>query len=194
MKRAVVSGYAGDEWKEVANSTWPSVESYARKWGCAFTGYKMPSIKRCPSWRKLICIADALASAEQVLWVDADVMVVDESESIFSVVPDSADQAACLLRDKSGNEHYNIGVWVVRRSMLPHIVTAAMDDDCVGHPWWEQLAINKIIASGAVKTHAISEEWNFWEGSPESTHPRFRHACGIRDHNARLSFLKGGQA
>jgi hypothetical protein len=193
MKRSVVSGYAGDEWREVADTTWPSVESYARKWGCEFTGYAMPSIKRCPPWRKLICIADALAKADQVLWVDCDVMVVDDSESIFSTVPDSVDHAACLLSDGSGSEHYNTGVWVVFRSMLPYIVAAAMDDDCADHPWWEQMAINKIIASGAAKTHRLSEQWNFWEGSPPETRQRFRHACGIRERDARLSFLRGGK-
>jgi hypothetical protein len=192
MKRMIVSGYVGDEWKEVVDATWPSVESYAIRWGCVFHGCEMPRTKRHPPWSKLICIADAFSSADEVLWVDGDVMVADGSESIFERVPPSADHAACFLTDRNGEEHYNTGVWLLRKSMMPHLVSAAMDDDCVHHPWWEQMAINNIVRAGLVETHPLGEEWNFWEGSPPDIHPRFRHSCGIRDRAARLSFLKGG--
>lgn len=187
--RVIVSAHTGGPWEDISRITWPAMKSYAERHGCKFLGLVLQPSCRPASWQKLRCIAEAFVTSEEVLWLDADVAVADESISVFDVVAKDSHHAASVLKDVEGTVHHNMGVWLLRRQMLPYIVEAAMDDECVWHPWWEQAALNKQIAAG-LPTHSLGEEWNHWKGSPASITPRFRHACGIRDQHERLSFLK----
>jgi len=184
--RAIISGISGDGWQEIADLTWPAMAEYARRHNVAFTPYYgRGDFSRPASWRKLIYIADCFAVADEVLWLDADVAVVDHLVNVFDEVPADAHVAMAYL----AGTHWNCGVWLLRRPSLPMIMRAAMHDHCITHPWWEQQAVNEIIANHGVTPHRLGEEWNTWTGSSGVT-PRFFHACGVTDRPSRLSLLK----
>jgi len=191
MKRAVVSGHCGrEEWAEIASVTWPLMRSYAQRHGLGFHEYVYNTQAGRPaSWKKLICIAAAMVHADEVLWLDADVVVVDQSLSIFDAVSlGECIQAMCRLTDTNGVEHHNAGVWVLRREMLPFLMTAAMDDSCIHHPWWEQQAIRNLIDH--IPTLDLPHEWNVWAGTDPSVVPRFRHACGLHGPGQQLEAVR----
>ncbi len=185
-RRAVLSGHVGDRWSEIAAITYPRMARYASSVGATFLPYvgeRVPS-GRHPAWMKLVYVADALIEHDEVLWLDADVLVVDsDAGSVFDEVPDWAHHAMCLHPDPI---HPNTGVWVVRRPMLPAIVQAAMQDDCIEHKWWEQAAIIKVMQSERIPTAVLGDEWNAWSGSPSDLKPKFRHACGMPDQLAAI--------
>jgi hypothetical protein len=191
MKRTIVTGcsYSSDEWRQIADLTWPTQADYANRIGVSFLPLDMPPHPtRAASWMKLACIADAFVESDEVLWLDADVAVVDGSESLFDVVPDGFEMALASLKEADGDRHYNCGVWLLRRASLPLLASVAMDDSCIGHKWWEQAAANKL--ANEKNTWTLGEEWNHWTGSPGEIAPRFRHACGIRGPR-RIEVIKG---
>ena len=181
MKRTIVTGCtrSSGEWREIADLTWPTQVEYADRLGVSFLTRDIPSHPtRASAWLKLVCIADAFVESDEVLWLDADVAVVDGSESIFDSVPVGYEMAMASLKEADGDRHFNSGVWLLRRESLPLLASIAMDDSSIGHKWWEQAAANKL--ANEKNTWTLGEEWNHWTGSPGEIAPRFRHACGIR--------------
>lgn len=203
MKRVVITGHEGAEFEQLAAVTSPLMDAYARRHGAAFVEYQLPAIiKRPSSWKKLIAIAVGFQEHDEVLWLDADVVIVDPTENVFDGVADDADHAMVRHQTSEGDVP-NAGVWLLRRPMLPIIVAAAMMDDAVHHRWWEQAAILSLMgfsdSTGRCrhvnsthlyeKTHWIDESWNTWVGSPATVSPKFRHACGIGG-DRRLALIK----
>jgi len=191
MKRAIVSGVSGDEWIELAGTTWPRMAAYAESVGATWLGLPLDFCKRPKAWGKLVLIAEALVDHDEVLWLDADVSTSLATKDIFRHFPPGPAVAMCRIGEPCRIVHLNSGVMIVRRSFLPWLVRASMEDDCILHPWWEQEAINRFDRDGLISVHELSEEWNFWEGSSASVKPQFLHACGIREQSKRLSWLNG---
>ena len=187
--RAIVTGYFGEQWKQIAKLTSVTVREYCRHHEIQFVGGELRPVARPASWAKLIAIAECLQSYDEVVWLDSDVVVADFSKNIFDEVPDGFSSASCRLTDSKGESHFNTGVWLVRRGFYSSLVCAAMQDDLVHHKWWEQAAINRIAAN---EMYSLPEEWNVWAGTSPQVHARFRHACGLGTAERRLSWLFGG--
>jgi hypothetical protein len=175
----------------MSDMTWPLMERYADRYGCAPRRYELtPRYMRRPAaWAKLIAIADALVEHDEVLWLDADVVVVDGSQDVFSDFAAGAAQALMQHKTEEGVVP-NCGVWLVRREMVPFIVSAAMSDDLVFHRWWEQAAVLRLAGFSVgekcenveqtplyQKTHWLDEGWNSWAFTDAAVHKRFMHAC-----------------
>jgi len=176
-RRVIASGCSCDGWKDIASLTWPAMEEYGKTFGIPFASYTAKGpLLRPESWRKLIYIADCFAGADEVLWLDADVAIVDQTRNIFDEFPAGASQAMAFL--DGSPPHWNCGVWLIRKQMLPVLMEVAMQDHCVNHHWWEQKAVNELTERLKIPTHRLGEEWNHWTGSPRGISPRFRHACG----------------
>jgi hypothetical protein len=187
MTRAVVSGHTGNEWRDIAALTFPGFADYANRHGASFISFDpIADCGRPPAWSKLVAIAEAFADHDEVLWLDADVLIVDGSESLFDAVPGWADQA---LVEHPNPTHMNTGVWLLRRRMIPVVTLACMRDELIHHRWWEQAAINEITLERKIPTHVLGGEWNRWHGDTSDTPPRFLHACGLK--HSRLETLKG---
>lgn len=183
--RVVISMATGGRWQKIADVTWPAMRRYSQSIGAIWCGYMAgwPTSRPEP-WRKLCCIADTLAYADEVLWLDADVVVCGEPPNIFEEFDPECDQAMVMHPNP---EHHNTGVWLLRRSMLPHLVSAAMQDEFVHHRWWEQAAIHRVMESMSIPTQTLPERWNCWSGSPADIEPCFRHACGMPDQFAAVT-------
>lgn len=199
----IVTGWCGEEWREIAAMTTPRMQDYAERHGHEFEWYEFGGdIPRAPSWKKLLAIAGELECAEEVLWLDADVLIVDDSEDICSQIPSGKRQAMVRHATTEGDVP-NAGVWFVSRSMLGTLMACAMDDRFANHKWWEQAALLSRMgfeeADGKCRhqtptplyqgTHWLDESWNAWKGSPSNVRARFVHACGVTDD--RIGYLKG---
>lgn len=191
MRRAVVSAYHGSHFEPVASLTWPVMDSFARRHGHEFLPIQFSGpLARPPAWLKLVAIGKAFERSDEVLWVDADVLIVDEALDIE--VPQNFWQAMVEHTTTEGSVP-NTGVWLLRRQMIGSLVLASMKDALSGHRWWEQAAIldemgyeieslpcRKVRDSSLCdNTFFLPEEWNVWVGSDPSIRPRFRHACGL---------------
>lgn len=201
MSALIISGASGDYYDVVTDMTWPTVEAYANRHALDFRFYELkdPNVSRPLAWNKLIAITDALSQSESVLWADADVVISKDAPNIFNdLAPDAWQALVC--HSTSEGEVPNTGVWLLRRVMLPILMSAAMSDAYVNHRWWEQAAILKMMgfavdggpcrneAMTPLMTHTqwLDESWNVWSGSPAGVQPKFRHACGMGgDHRIK---------
>ena len=190
-KRVIVSGFSGDNYREMTDRTWPGMKRYADKIGADFMGEPMNSAGRPCSWGKLPLIARALANHEEALWLDADVSVDAATRSVFESFSREHPAAACWLVDDHGNGHFNCGVLLVRRPFLETILIAAMQDDLINSNWWEQTAINRVAVGGLIQR--LGDEWNVWRGTSSDVVPQFRHACGLGSMAERIAWLEGGK-
>lgn len=209
MNRAIISYAEGEEHLKLAAMTWPLMEAYANRIGAEWHPYtEVPVVNRPPAWKKLVCMSHALSVFDEVLWLDADVVVADTAD-IFAGIPTDMSHALVEHHTDEGDVP-NTGVWICRRPMIPWITVAAMNDACVEHKWWEQAAILHLLGYEMVhgrcmrtsdtellrKTHWLDERWNycyFSKGEPAS----FIHPCGSVGE-ARLecvrNFLEPGNA
>jgi hypothetical protein len=199
---AIVTGYCGDEWRDIAAITTPLMEKYASRHGHSFIAYEYGQTQRPPSWQKLLALASELETRDDVLWLDTDVVIVDGTADIFKEIPAGKKQAIVRHTTNEGDVP-NAGVWYVNRSMCGTLMSCAMDDRFLHHRWWEQAAMLARMGfeetSGICKhvtstplylgTHWLNESWNVWRGSAPSIRPRFAHACGVVD--GRLEYIRG---
>lgn len=186
--RAIVSGVCGEEWQEIAAITWPRMFEYAKRHNAAFIPAMLHPRGRPASWSKLWCIASAFVDFDEVLWLDADVLIADYSESIFDDFLPESDTAMVRCQKPV---HFNAGVWLLRRTMIPVLVDAAMLDEYVHHPWWEQAAIHACLEAygDEIKAQEIDSRWNAYPGEmPQG--PRFLHACGMHGPGEQLSQIR----
>lgn len=192
MKPIIVTASEGEEFAVIRKITWPRLHAYAKKHGMEFYWDDMPrGTPRPPSWKKLTFIAHALSQADTVIWVDADVYVLNFLDDILAGVPDTAWQAMVRHQTNEGDVP-NAGVWVVRRPMLMYLMAAAMSDHLINHPWWEQAAIhammgfeygddgNRHVRSTLLyeRTHWLDESFNVCRYTPPTVTQNWLHACG----------------
>ena len=203
MKPIIITASEGNEFSAIREITWPRLAAYASKHGMEFFSDDMArSSSRPSSWKKLISIAHALSRYETAIWVDADVYVLNFTDDIMAGVPADCWQAMVRHRTNEGDVP-NAGVWVVRRPMLPYLMAAAMRDDCVNHPWWEQAAIHNMMGfvfrdgqnvhvSETIlfqKTHWLDESFNVCRYTPPGVKQNWLHACGLVTN--RLQAIEG---
>ena len=204
---AIVTGWCGDGWGDIAAITVPRMAAYAKRHGHAFCDFQYAGEQQRPaSWNKLVAIAAAFTVSDEVLWIDADVAVADDAEDIFAAVPEGAAQAMVRHATPEGDVP-NAGVWFLRLRMLPVLMDIAMDDQFVHHRWWEQAPLLQRMGftdreTGILRretdtelyreTAWLDERWNAWAGSPPAVRPSFRHACGIVDHAEKIAYLTSG--
>lgn len=193
MKTLIVTGSEGDEFLAIRQITWPRLRAYAEKHGMDFHQDDLPRRNDRPSsWKKLVLIAHGLSLYDTVIWVDADVYVLNFLDDIMAGVPDDAWQAMARHQTNEGDVP-NAGVWIVRRQMLAYIMAAAMSDNLINHPWWEQAAIHSMMGfefgeNGNVhvrdtplyqNTHWLDESFNVCRFTPRETKQNWLHACGF---------------
>lgn len=193
MSRVIVTSHEGDEFDRIAEITLPLISAYATRHGIKHIDITPPGfVKRPASWKKLIAICDGFSDHDEVLWIDTDVVVVNGEDNIFDATPKSAAQAMVRHSTCEGDVP-NAGVWLLRRTMLPVLMSIAMADSAVSHRWWEQAALLTVM--GFVESEGrcshqhetslfrdtawLDESWNLWRESPVGVKPRFRHACGM---------------
>ncbi len=182
----------------------PTFRQYAERHGYDLHVMPCESDGRPPSWGKLPALRTLLAHYEEVLWLDADTLIVDPSEDLAAGVPPEAVQALVAHSMDLGPSP-NVGVWLVRRGIEPYLSQAWAMERHIHHPWWEQAAIADLLGYRLdgrrsdwpaaetelqSRTHYLPQHWNVHRSNlPELlSRPRIVHAMGAADKKvARLT-------
>ena len=162
MSDILLTGWRGTEFARIACHTLPLMDAYAQRHGLECHCVNLASPAAPASWMKVPNIGMALRDHERVLWLDADVVIVDPTENIFDAVEADAWQAAVEHKTECGTVP-NCGVWIITREMVPWLqfawdkmLTAFLD-----HPWWEQAAVMSMMGYKITLTdgwpHAVLE-------------------------------------
>jgi hypothetical protein len=184
VRRALVTLATGPH-QELLDIAWPSFEAFADTHDYELIEADTQSV-RAPSWWKVPVLADLLTEYGEVLWVDADVVIVDPSEDLQ--VPSDAWHALVAHHTNDG-EVPNCGVWLVRRPFLPVLNRIWRMTQYLDHPWWEQAALCELLGYCGSPlfaprmndllehTHFLGLEWNVHINDKRPVdHPRFLHA------------------
>lgn len=140
MSSALVTLAVGTH-EELLEIALPSFHQFADRHGYE-TIVADVECERPPSWHKVPAIRGCLMEYDEVLWVDADVVIVDSSEDLS--VPADAWQAMVAHHTNCG-EVPNLGVWLVRRPMLPILDRIWTMTQYLDHGWWEQAAMCDLL-------------------------------------------------
>lgn len=189
MSRALIT-FAVGPYEALAEIARPGLEAYAERHGYELEAAAPTMMPRPASWMKLPLLANALDRHDEVLWVDADVVIVDDELDLADEVP--AEQWQALVRHHTPDGQVpNCGVWFCRRQMLPVLEQLWEMNEYLLHPWWEQGALLELLGYRGRpvelvepteltwRTHWLELEWNSHEERDRHPSPRFAHAtCG----------------
>jgi len=173
----------------------PSMRTYAERHGYELvlgTGHEAPG--RPLSWARIPLFESLLDTYAEVLWIDADVAILDQSVDIASTVSPGAYMALAKQPGFLGGDPFpNCGVWYLRDAPKTRALLRALWDQeaFVDHPWWENAAlidllgyqvdsvhepVRKIRSSGWEDGIAwLEETWNSLVSLSVVERPRFRH-------------------
>lgn len=184
MSRTIVTLAIGAH-VELLNIAMPTFERFADRHGYDIVVAELDS-PRPASWHKIPALLAALDDYEEALWIDADVVIVDDTEDLN--VPKFKWQALVAHHTGDG-EVPNCGVWLVRQPMRPWLERIWKMTGYLNHPWWEQAAVCELLGYRGsplqlmdpgelvARTAFLGKEWNPHKNdSEEIDHPRFRHA------------------
>jgi hypothetical protein len=192
-KRAIATYGIGDH-AALLNLSLPTFERYAALHSYDLRVMPCECDGRPPAWGKIPALTKLLASYDEVLWLDADVLIVSPEEDLASRVPDGYLQALVVHVSKNRSVVPNTGVWLVRQGMAPYLAQAWDMTQHIHHAWWEQTAIIELmgyslrgITSKPPKTpnelyrrtFQLPAHWNVHSVDLAlASHPRMRHALG----------------
>jgi hypothetical protein len=175
---------------------------YAQRHGYSLHLHTEPVDRTRPvPWSKVPILRDLLARHEIVVWLDADLAIVDGRRDIAGELGDGRLMGMVEHTTKEGRMP-NSGVWVLRGG---DEAIALMDEiwaqeDLIDHQWWENAAICRLlgyeldpVGPGALtplfteRTALLDGRWNSIADAP-SPRPRIRHYPGFA-LRTRTAFL-----
>jgi PAS domain-containing protein len=151
-------------------------------------------------WSKVRILRDLLDRHDTVVWLDSDLMILDPRADIAADVP--ADRFLALVEHRIGAARFpNSGVMVLRPDARAFLDEVWAQDDLVGHRWWENAAICRLLgyelepephlehetALARDHTHWLDARWNSIPDAP-AEHPRIRHYPGYKTRT-RAAFM-----
>lgn len=205
MNKILISGYRGDEYKQISSLTFPLMEKYATKYNIDSALLEFPDCGRAASWYKIPSIIKMLETYELILWLDSDIVIVNNSEDITSLSNDS-NINYISYHNVGGNKHPNCGVWMMKRDMIPFLNTLWNMTQYINHFWWEQAALIELIGMEMdsnnnvslkdpenklfKKTTFIDNKWNYcWADNDKSQTPFFNHFAGTPNRLQQIQNL-----
>ena len=125
----------------------PSLRAYGRRFNYdVIIHTESADESRPPAWSKVKILLDALATHNEVMWIDSDALLVDLTRDLRKDISRKTD-FAWTLHHFDGADQPNSGVVFVRntpRAMA--LLTAAYEqEDLIDHPWWEQAAFIRLL-------------------------------------------------
>lgn len=99
--------------------------------------------RKAYAWLKLPLLSRLLEAYDVVFWIDADVVIVDDSVDAFEE-SSTAPMSMVVHRVKLGT-HPNTGVWICRREAKAIIDAIDVEEPIPYHVdrWWEQAALHR---------------------------------------------------
>lgn len=122
----------------------PRFQEYAKRHSC---DYVEPSDEcgRPSSWAKITNMLKLLDTYDSILWLDADLAMVDTTLDIEALLPPESIQGMVIHNSNWCGEVPNCGMWVVRRPMKKWLQIAWELEVFKDHQWWEQAAIMTLM-------------------------------------------------
>lgn len=181
MSGLILTGWTGLEFAHIAANTLPIMADYAVTHGMDFACANLAG-ERPPSWIKVSAIHQALGDHELVVWIDADVVIVDPSQNIAADLQPGHVQALVEHRTNCGPVP-NCGVWVATRELRPWLEEAWNGGTDIDHPWWEQATMMRLMGyrveldshgspNATLDTPTTLHERTTWLHSRWNHHPR----------------------
>jgi hypothetical protein len=142
-------------------------------------------------WSKVVLLRELAREYELLLWLDADLVVVDTSTDIAGELEDGRFLYLVEHHTKEGRMP-NSGVVMLRGGdpTIAFLADVYAQEDLVTHRWWENAAICRLLgyeldpigpgtptALLRESTKLISPRWNSIPDAP-APHPRIRHYPG----------------
>lgn len=201
MTKALVT-YAVGSHEELLEIALPSFREFADRHGYEVVRFDAEPT-RPASWMKIPALQAALGDFDEALWVDADVVITDTADDV--PIGASAWQAMAVHHTSDG-EVPNLGVWRVRRKMLPVLDQLWGMEQYVNHFWWEQRAMLDLLGySGSPlrppedppvlfkRTTFLGPEYNrhLNDTQPCGDRIRFFHATMYPDRAAAMRLVAG---
>jgi hypothetical protein len=200
VRRALFSLGVGPH-AELLEMTGPTFAGFADRHGYELHLFDAdPAPDRPAPWGKIRLLQDLLGSYDEVLWIDADAVVVDSTDDITdSLSPDDLMALAAHVTPEGENPIPNSGVWLVRKdATITEFLDAVWDStQFIDHKWWENAAVlTQLGYELAPKVRLIrptpmwsrvrflSTSWNSFPADP-SPAPRIVHFAGMT-HEERL--------
>lgn len=197
MRRALLT-YGVGQHEELLEIALPSFKRFAKR-----HGYQLlvgaHEQDRPPSWWKVPALREALDEFDEVLFIGADLVIVDSSEDLD--VPTEAWQA--LVEHWTPDGHIAGGdFWLVRKPMRTWLERIWEKIEHRDHGWWEQAALIELMGYSFERpvrlrepsllyerTHFLDAGWNVHKWEQQTVeHPRVMHATMYDD---RAGVMRG---
>jgi hypothetical protein len=190
MRKAIVSLGAGPQARllKLARLT---IEPYARRHGYDLHLYTQSLDPARPTpWSKIVALRRLQDSYDLLLWLDADLMIVDGRVDIATELEDGRFLYLVEHSTKEGRMP-NSGVMMLRTGPDCGLFLEQVwaQEDLIEHTWWENSAISRLLGyeldpprPGPVtpsreRTKLLPERWNSIHDAP-APHARVRHYPG----------------
>lgn len=125
----------------------PSLRAYGRRFNYdVIIHTDSADESRPPAWSKVKMLLDALATHNEVVWIDSDALLVDLTRDLRKDISRKTD-FAWTIHQFNGEDQPNSGVVFVRNTPRAiALLTAAYEqEDLIDHPWWEQAAFIRLL-------------------------------------------------
>ena len=144
MGKKAIATFGVGKHADLLKMSLPTFERYAALHGYDLHVCPCDSDGRAPAWGKIRALQSLLPSYDDVLWLDADVLIVAPEEDVATCVPANCLQGM-VAHSRRGGLTPNTGVWLTRPGMIPYLVQAWEMTQYIHHPWWEQAAIIELM-------------------------------------------------
>lgn len=162
---------------------------------------------RPASWGKIPFLKNLLQTYDEVLWMDADLLIVNGSEDLAVGIPATAAQAMVTHRVPSVGQVPNLGLWWVNRSVLPLLDLIWELEVFWNHVFWEQAACILLMGyalNPSQKNQSIFQlrktKWSershelplMWNSHPLNVdpNPRILHCWTVKPIEHRVALMK----
>ena len=205
--RRAICSLATGQYRSLLGRSGLSFQRYADRWDWdVVLSTEQLAGERPAPWGKVPLVRSLLDEYEWVLWLDADVVIVDLEADIASELEDDRD--LYLVEHKwtnpyTGTDEYtaNTGVFLIRSCDYARDFLDAVwaSEAYIDHPWWENAAALKLLGYGLeparlleptqwlARAKLIDHRFNSVEGD-QARRPVFVHR-GLYDVGTRASQL-----
>ena len=179
------------------------LEEYARRHSYELAVSTEQTTDLPAPWKKIEIVRDLLDSHDEVLWIDADAIIVDTSEDIFDAL--GTDRGVGFVMHQASNLLPNTGVLALRSTPTTVDLLDAvwsMRHEYTNHIWWEQAAFCRLLGfvetrDGMLRlsqptrhmlvTQFLDVEWNS-VAIDQAPMPRVKHYPST-SHEQRLNVM-----
>jgi hypothetical protein len=193
-RRALLQLAAGGDFIRMLDLTNDLHARYCRTVGAEFITRREARPRkpaRPPHWRKVDLIAEALdAGFDQVIWLDADSVIVDGSVDLFAVCRWGLGICECWDSPRVP-PHLNTGVVWFNASPEVRAFVTAWNKMPPGMPWEDQGAFIELMKTRRWRSQLtiLPNRYNWVETHMEAAGPVVRSFHGERDRLARMQGL-----